>query len=148
MENLEKSLRPADESLASELRVRHSQRQSGNRGGPRRNNLLPDLQIHYRPIDQLKAPERNVRMLQQQHIARVGRSLEAFGVCRPILTKNDGTIVDGLVVKEAAKQLGLDHVPVIDIGHLTEGEIRLALNRVQEKGAGTLSPLVSNLRRF
>jgi hypothetical protein len=53
-------------------------------------------------------------------------------------------VLDGLVRLEAARLLGLPSIPCIRIGHLTEAEqrvMRLALNRLGEKGEWDLSEL-------
>jgi hypothetical protein len=56
----------------------------------------------------------------------------------------DNEIIHGEVRCEAAKQLGLDQLPCIRIGHLSPGEqrvLRLAVNRLAEKGEWDLDAL-------
>jgi DNA modification methylase len=56
----------------------------------------------------------------------------------------DDEIIHGEVSYEAAKQLGLDRLPCIRIGHLTPEEqrvLRLAINRLAEKGEWNLEAL-------
>ncbi len=64
-------------------------------------------------------------------------SLKRFGICVPILIDSEGRIVHGHVVWEAARRLGLETIPVIQIDHLNESERRalsIALNRLAETG--------------
>ena len=56
----------------------------------------------------------------------------------------DNEIIHGEVSYEAAKQLGLDRLPCVRIGHLSPEEqrvLRLAVNRLAEKGEWDLDAL-------
>ena len=56
----------------------------------------------------------------------------------------DNEIIHGEVSYEAAKQLGLDRLPCVRIGHLSPEEqrvLRLAVNRLAEKGEWNLDAL-------
>ncbi len=102
-----------------------------------RNDLLPRLELVERGIAELRAPARNVRPPEPAHVREVANSIATVGVCRPVLIDQDGRIIDGVVVVEAARQIGLSRVPCIVVSHLTPAErrvLRLALNRLGEKG--------------
>jgi len=103
----------------------------------RRNDLLPDLRIEYRPVDSLMPANRRVRKTDKVQAARIDRSIAQFGVCEPILINVEGRIVKGHGVWEAAKRAGLDRVPTIDVSYLSADEQRvlaITLNRLGETG--------------
>lgn len=102
-----------------------------------RNDISPDLEITYVPIDSLKAGARRVRRSEKVQNARLDASLRRFGLVQPILTDAEGKIVHGHGVWEAARRAGMDEVPTIVISHLTPAERRvlsIALNRLGETG--------------
>ena len=101
-----------------------------------KNDLVPDLEISYRPPGDLKASKHQVRKVKPKHVARTVASIKKFGFCLPILIKGD-EIVDGHVRIIAALELDLEKIPCVDIAHLTEDEIRLlriSVNKIQERG--------------
>ena len=68
----------------------------------------------------------------------------SLGFCVPLLVGRDNEIIHGEVSYEAAKQLGLDRLPCVRIGHLSPEEqrvLRLAVNRLAEKGEWDLDAL-------
>jgi DNA modification methylase len=103
---------------------------------PPRNNISPRLALTSRSPTSLRAPKRNVRALDEAHIAEIASSINDFGFCDPILI--DGkNIIEGVVRAEAAKRLGLRKIPCIEVGHLNGAELkalRIRLNRTQEQG--------------
>lgn len=101
-----------------------------------RNDLLPDLQIIHRPLQELKPSQNAVRKEKKKHVERLKASIERFGMVRPILARGN-EIVDGHSLVAAARELGLETVPCIDVSHLDDREVRLlriALNKTQELG--------------
>src|SRR5712671_26067 len=110
----------------------------------RRNDLLPELKLETRPLSALRAPKRQVREIEPEHVAEVMQSVAMFGLSRPPVVTTDGEIIDGVVTVEAARLLGLQEIPCIIAGHLLPAEIRLlrlALNRLGEKGTWGLDAL-------
>jgi DNA modification methylase len=111
---------------------------------PRRNDILPRLELSYIPIDALRPSPRKLRKLDPAHVREVAASIGALGFCVPILVGRDNEIIHGEVSYEAGKLLGLDRLPCIRIGHLTLEEqrvLRLAVNRLAEKGEWNLDAL-------
>ena len=111
---------------------------------PRRNDLLPGLELSYIPIAALRPSSRKVRKLDPAHVREVASSISALGFCVPLLVGGDNEIIHGEVRCEAAKQLGLDRLPCVRIGHLSPEEqrvLRLAVNRLAEKGEWDLEGL-------
>ena len=93
------------------------------------------LLMHKVPLDSLKEPAAPLRRHSAAKQRKLKKSLDHYGMLVPLLLAK-GEIVDGVARYEAAKAIGLQHVPVIDISHLNSNEIRalrLALNRLQEE---------------
>jgi hypothetical protein len=106
--------------------------------GKRRNDLAPLLHIVMTPTASLKPAARQVRRRDAAQNARLLASVDRFGICRPVLTDADGTIVEGHGIWEVAKQRGIPEIPCIKVDHLNANELRLlrvALNRTAETGA-------------
>lgn len=98
----------------------------------------------WRPLDELKSASRRIRKADEAQIARLVATIQSFGVCRPVLIDEDGAIVDGHSVVEAARRLGVGRVQCVVIDHLSAAERRalsVALNRTQETGVWDLEAL-------
>jgi DNA modification methylase len=77
-------------------------------------------------------------------VNQIAASIRENGFCAPILITSEGEVVDGHARLEAARSLGLSRLPCIVIDHLSKTRIRslrLALNRLQEKGTWDLDAL-------
>ncbi len=86
------------------------------------------------PDDLAPAP-RNARTHSDKQIAQIAASITRFELTNPILIGDDGKIIAGHGRVAAAKQLGLDAVPVIRLDHLSANERRayiIADNRLAE----------------
>jgi ParB family chromosome partitioning protein len=87
------------------------------------------------PIDKLVPYDRNARTHSDEQILQVANSIQRFGFTNPILVASDAGIIAGHGRLAAARQLGMDQVPVIVLDHLTPEERRayvLADNRLAE----------------
>src|SRR5258708_7086714 len=114
---------------------RHAESEKGTR--PRRNDILPLLQIEPYPVDALKSHVRKLRKSDPAHVREIANSISTLGFNVPLLVGKDNVVVDGDSRLEAAKLLGLSSVPCIRVDHLDEVEqrlLRLAVNRLGEKG--------------
>ena len=109
-----------------------------------RNNLVPKLAlIECAPAD-LIIPARNVRKIEAAHLREVATAISSLGFCDPVLIDERNGVLDGVVRVEAAKLLGLTHIPCIRADHLNASErrlLRMALNRLSEKGSWNLDEL-------
>ena len=89
-------------------------------------------------IDRLIPYARNARKIPQEAIDKVAASIKEFGWQQPIVVDSERVVVAGHVRLLAAKQLGLEKVPVHVATDLTPGQIkafRLMDNRShQESG--------------
>jgi hypothetical protein len=70
------------------------------------------------PIGDLKPYDKNPRTHSAEQITQIAASITEFGFTNPILVA-DEEVVAGHGRLEAAKLLGLDQVPVIDVSHLS-----------------------------
>lgn len=112
-------------------------------GHPRRNDLLPDLQISQVPIGDLRGPRNRTRKDGPEQVERLVRSIAEFGFSQPVLVR-EGQVLDGWSRVLAARELGLEHVPAIECSHLDAAAARglaLALNRIAERGEWDLDAL-------
>jgi DNA modification methylase len=111
---------------------------------PRRNDLLPRLELSYVPLEELRPSARKLRKLDPAHVREVASSISLLGFCDPLLIGRGNELVHGEVRYEAARQLGLDRVPCVRVEHLSPDEqrvLRLAVNRLAEKGQWDLDAL-------
>ena len=86
--------------------------------------MKPNLQIEYRSIDALLPYARNPRTHSPAQIAKIAASIVEFGWTQPILVDGDNGIIAGHGRLAAARKLGLDQVPVIELAHLTVAQKR------------------------
>ncbi|WP_322893479.1 MULTISPECIES: ParB/Srx family N-terminal domain-containing protein [unclassified Yoonia] len=67
---------------------------------------------------------RNSRTHNETQVKKIMASMQEFGFTNPVLASDDGEIIAGHGRVLAAKKLGLTHVPVIRLSHLTEAQRR------------------------
>ena len=104
-----------------------------SKGG--RNYKGPQLAIVYRSIEQLMLSCDNPRIHSDRQVRQIARSIEEFGFIVPILVDHQFRVVAGHGRLEAGKLLGLNEVPTISLGHLTEAQsqaFRIADNKLTE----------------
>ena len=82
------------------------------------------LKIEQRKTEALKPYARNARTHDEAQIAQIAASITEFGFNNPVLIAADGEIIAGHGRVLAAAKLGLDKVPVIVLGHLTDAQRR------------------------
>lgn len=98
------------------------------------------------PVDELMPYIRNARTHSPEQVAQIAASITEFGFTNPILTDGRNGVVAGHGRLMAAKELGLDAVPVIELAHLTPDQVRayvladnkLALNAGWDNGLAAL----------
>jgi DNA modification methylase len=136
---------PAGRRQADNVRQRHKgKKQDHSPQGNIRNDLLPNLRLEERLIASLLPASRRVRKIERRHVAETKISMERFGQVHPILITGKGEIIDGHIRVEAARMAGLEMVPCLVVDHLSPEELRLlrlALNRIQERGTWDLEAL-------
>ncbi len=81
-------------------------------------------------VEYTRNPRRN-----DHAVDRTAAAIGEFGFRVPILARSDGLVVDGHLRLKAAKQLGLETVPVLLVDDMTDSQIkafRLSVNRVAD----------------
>src|SRR5580693_1720266 len=92
--------------------------------------------IEMLPPHSLRPAPRNARTHSKNQIRKIADSMIRFGATNPVITDERRRIVAGAARTEAAKLLGLKRIPVIQLSHLNETEIRaymLADNKLAER---------------
>ena len=92
--------------------------------------------IEQRAVEALIPYARNARTHSEAQVALIAGSIREFGFNNPILVDGENGIIAGHGRLMAARKLGLTHVPVIELGHLSETQRRayiLADNRLAEQ---------------
>lgn len=97
---------------------------------------LQALSIAWWPIDRPRPYPNNPRRISTKAVAKVARSLEAFGWRQPLVVDEAGEIVVGHTRLLAARQLGMPTVPVHQVLGWSDAEkraYRIADNRTGEE---------------
>lgn len=92
-----------------------------------------DLKVVYRDVSELIPYARNARTHSDEQVARIAASIKEFGWTNPILIDGENGIIAGHGRILAARKLGLEKVPTIELSGLTEEQKRayiLADNRL------------------
>lgn len=100
-------------------------------------------------VRRLRASPSNPRVHSERQRGLLVRSIRRFGFINPVLIDARHRVVAGWGRVEAAKQLGLDTVPTLQLEHLNEEELRayvLADNRLAEKAGWDRSLLAIELQ--
>ena len=82
------------------------------------------LGIEYRQVAALIPYARNPRTHNDTQVAKIAASIVEFGWTNPILVDGDNGIIAGHGRLAAARKLGLDAVPVIELSHLSVNQKR------------------------
>lgn len=93
------------------------------------------IEIEYRAIGELCPNEKNSRKHSPQQIEQLMASIQKFGFTVPIAIDDKDVVICGHGRLAAAKKLGMDEVPTIKLGHLTEEQKRaylIADNKIAE----------------
>lgn len=95
-------------------------------------------------IDKIIPYARNARTHSDAQVAEIAASIREFGFNNPVLIDRDGGIIAGHGRVLGARQLGMDSVPCVRLGHLTDTQRRayiIADNRLAEKSGWDLEML-------
>jgi DNA modification methylase len=85
---------------------------------------MDDLQIAWRPLGELIPYARNPRTHSDAQVAQIAASIREFGWTNPVLVDGGNGIIAGHGRVLAARTLGLERVPVIELAHMTEAQKR------------------------
>ena len=78
----------------------------------------------YRSVDGLIPYARNARTHSEAQIAQIAGSIREFGFTNPLLLDGENGILAGHGRVLAARQLGMDEVPCIELAHLSAAQRR------------------------
>jgi DNA modification methylase len=94
-----------------------------------------DLRIETVAVSSLRPYARNPRTHTKKQIRQIADSIRTFGWTNPILVDAEGGVIAGHGRLEAAKLLGIEHVPTIRLEDMSEAQKRayvIADNRLAE----------------
>lgn len=86
--------------------------------------ILNMLNVDYRKVETLIPYARNPRTHSDAQVAKIAASIVEYGWTNPVLVDGDNGVIAGHGRLAAARKLGLDEVPVIELGHLTPAQKR------------------------
>src|SRR3954467_5096530 len=93
------------------------------------------LEVIDRPLAEIRPNPRNPRTHSKKQIRQIADSIQAFGFTNPVLLDDADRIIAGHGRVAAAKLLGIETVPTIHLGQLSEAQKRayaIADNRLAE----------------
>jgi DNA modification methylase len=85
---------------------------------------MDDLAIAWRPLGELIPYARNPRTHSDAQVAQIAASIREFGWTNPVLVDGANSIIAGHGRVMAARKLGLERVPVIELDHMSEAQKR------------------------
>jgi DNA modification methylase len=85
---------------------------------------MDDLEIAWRPLGELIPYACNPRTHSDAQVAQIAASIREFGWTNPVLVDGASGIIAGHGRVLAARKLGLERVPVIELAHMSEAQKR------------------------
>jgi DNA modification methylase len=85
---------------------------------------MDDLAIAWRPLGEVIPYARNPRTHSDAQVAQIAASIREFGWTNPVLVDGQNGIIAGHGRVLAARKLGLERVPVIEVAHMSEAQKR------------------------
>jgi DNA modification methylase len=89
--------------------------------------------IEWRSVETLIPYAKNARTHSDEQVAQIAGSIKEFGFNNPVLVDKENSVIAGHGRLMAARKLGMDKVPVVELKHLTESQRKayvLADNRI------------------
>lgn len=102
-------------------------------------------------ITELLAHPRSARRHPAKQIEKIASNIRAYGFVLPIAVGTDGQVLAGAARLDAARQLGMDKVPVVSLAHLSAEDQRafmLADNKLAELSSWDENALTIELREL
>ena len=97
--------------------------------------IINKLKIEDREIESLIPYVRNARVHSNKQVSQIAESIKEFGFNDPVAVDSDCGIIEGHGRILAAKELGIEVIPVIELSHLSNIQKRayiLAHNKLTE----------------
>jgi 16S rRNA G966 N2-methylase RsmD len=95
--------------------------------------MLGATKIEWQSVETLIPYAKNARTHSDEQVAQIAGSIKEFGFNNPVLVDKDNSVIAGHGRLMAARKLGMDKVPVVQLGHMTEAQRKayvLADNRI------------------
>jgi DNA modification methylase len=114
--------------------------------------MLGATKIEWLSVETLIPYAKNARTHSDEQVAQIAGSIKEFGFNNPVLVDKDNSVIAGHGRLMAARKLGMDKVPVVQLGHMTEAQRKayvLADNRIALNSgwdAGMLSLELQDLK--
>ena len=93
------------------------------------------MDVEWMSINSVTPYGKNAKKHPKDQVDKIAKSIDRFGWAQPIVVDKNNDIIIGHGRLQAAKQLGLDKVPVLQMENLAEDEVkalRLADNKLNE----------------
>src|SRR6478735_3255212 len=89
-----------------------------------RHGATGDLRVEYRPVTSLIPFAKNARTHSDAQVAQIAASIREFSWTNPILVDGENGVIAGHGRLLAARKLGMDTVPVIELAGMSETQKR------------------------
>lgn len=109
---------------------------------------LTQLELIYLSPEEISPYPDNPRVHPKQQLEMIEASIAAFDFNNPVLVTSEHVLIAGHGRLEAAKKLGLKHIPALVLAHLSKDEqraYRIADNAIMLKGEWSLDLLAQEL---
>jgi len=96
---------------------------------------MDKLKIEYWAVEKLQEYEGNARKHSKADVKRLGLAIQEYGFRVPVLAGSDGVLVDGHLRLMAARQVGLEQIPVVCADGMSAAQVRafrILVNRAVE----------------
>lgn len=110
--------------------------------------MPPKLKITERPIAALIPYASNSRTHDEAQVAQIAASIKEFGWTNPVLVDGDNGIIAGHGRVLAARKLGIDKIPCIELADMTDAQRRayiIADNKLAENAGWDLGTLAAEI---
>ena len=110
---------------------------------------IRDLEVETASISLLKPYPHNPRTHTKKQLRQIADSINTFGWTNPILIDAEGGVIAGHGRLEAAKLLGIKHVPTIKLENMSEAQKRayvIADNKLAENAGWDAETLAIELQ--
>src|SRR5690242_6410792 len=85
---------------------------------------IRDLRLRMVSVEKLIPYARNARTHSASQVRQIAASIREFGWTNPLLVQPEGVIIAGHARLLAARQLGIEEVPVIELAGLSQAQCR------------------------
>ncbi len=114
---------------------------------PAASGDLVNLQVEQWPVSKLRRYPGNAKVHPETQVGEISASIGEFGFISPILVDGKGEIIAGHGRLDAAEARKMKKVPVIQLGHLSEAQVkalRIADNSLGASGTSWNADLLDS----